>query len=117
MNQKEALLNIRNLIKSARIGWKITKSELSRRTGISVYLITKIESGENVDIHRICRLLPALYLRSEILIEVGLIENFDEYHDENRKPVIELDRTGGIFTGFDKSQIIVDWKSGVKGIK
>lgn len=117
MAPDEALLYIRNQIKAARKAWKISKCELYRRTGVSVYLITKIERGENVDMHLILRLLPALYLRSEILIEVGLVESFDDYYDDKRVQFIELDRPGGIFHGMDSSQIIVDWKSAIKGIK
>ncbi len=117
MNREEALQYIRNQIMTARKAWKISKSELSKRTGVSVYLITKIERGENVDMHLILRLLPALYSRSEILIEVGLIESFDDYYDDKRVQFIELDRPGGIFHGMDSSQFKVDWKSGVKGIK
>lgn len=116
MKREEALKYIRNQIMTARKAWKISKSELSRRTGVSVYLITKIEVGENVDMHLISILLPALYLRSEILIEVGLIENFDDFNNDKRVQFIELDRPGGIFHGMDSSQFIVDWKNSANGI-
>jgi len=116
MKREVALKYIRLQIRVARRVWKISKAELSRRTEVSVYLITKIERGENVDMHLILRLLPALYLRSEILIEVGLIDSFDDYYDDKRVQLIELDRPGGIFHGIDSSQIIVDWKNSANGI-
>ena len=66
MTSKSVMNEFAERIKQYRINMRITQAELSKRTGISIRNIVRIEKGEDTQFNNIIKILSVLHLQNNL---------------------------------------------------
>lgn len=116
MKAEEILLQLCQAAQHARIAQDISKAELSRRSGVSTQTITKVEKGNNVGFHRVCRILGALDIKIILEDVYEYKGDFDAYYEKKFGKDLRKDKGEhcNIFASFKASDFKVDWKKSGK---
>ena len=111
MKPEEVILQFGFFMQTARLDRGMTKTQLSNLSGVSTYLITRIEKSKSISLDALSKIIVALNLNIKIIDDYVIKENFDEYYERRFGKYLRknLDQANGIFGSIDPAQIKVNW--------